>query len=105
MPASVARVVTDAPERYAKQLCQHLGRRSTVEFADGSGVITLTGGLVTLTSEPGVLVLSAQSPTQAGLESVQDVAARHLERFGRRAELVVEWVDRTDGEDSDGASG
>jgi uncharacterized protein len=93
MPVSVARVATDSPERYAKQLCEHLSRRSTPEYADGHGVITLTAGRVTLTSEPGVLVLVAESVTDDGLASVCDVAGRHLARFGRRADLVVDWVD------------
>ena len=39
MPTAVARVKTDNPQRYAKQLCEHLGRRSTTEYADGKGLI------------------------------------------------------------------
>ena len=33
MPVSTARVETDSPERYAKQLCEHLSRRSTLDYA------------------------------------------------------------------------
>ena len=91
MPTSVGRVVTETPERYAKQLCDHLGRRSVVEFADGNGRIVLTAGVLVLRSEPGLLTLSAEAKTDDDLAAVQDVAARHLERFGRRTELQVEW--------------
>jgi len=96
MPVSTARVETDSPERYAKQLCEHLSRRSTLDYADGHGVITLTAGRATLTSEPGVLAIVADSETEEGLALVRDVVERHLERFGRRAELAVEWVDGGD---------
>ncbi|MDQ1671583.1 MAG: hypothetical protein QOC98_145, partial [Frankiaceae bacterium] len=39
-----------------------------------------------------VLVLLAEAPDEAGLAQVQDVLGPHLERFGQRQELVVEWI-------------
>jgi uncharacterized protein len=92
MTTSVAHVATDAPERYAKQLCEHLGRRSESTYADGIGRIVLTAGVVELRSAPGVLTLTATAGTPADLAVVEAVAGGHLERFGRRAELVVQWT-------------
>ena len=86
-----ADVPTEAPERYAKQLISHLGRRvewrtdgavSTAEIAGGTGVVEVGDG---------VLLLRAQAADAEALERVQDVLGRHLERFGQRNELVVTW--------------
>lgn len=101
MPTATARVRTDNPQRYAKQLCEHLGRRSTAEYADGKGLITLTSGTVRLDSEPGELVMVAEAPNDEDLAVACDVAGRHLERFGQRHELTVEWFT----EDADPALG
>jgi hypothetical protein len=84
-----ADVRTDVPERYAKQLVSHLGRRtewttkgptSTADIASGRGV------------GEGVLTLRATAPDAETLDRVQDVLGRHLERFGQRNELVVVWT-------------
>ena len=89
--SSRAAVRTATPERYAKQLVEHLGHRvafttegavSTAEIADGVGSVEVGDG---------VLVLRAEAADQQTLDRVQDVLGRHLERFGRRAELEVVW--------------
>jgi hypothetical protein len=88
-----ADVPTDTPERYAKQLVAHLGRRvewttdgdtSTARFGDGTGRVVVGAG---------VLTLLAEAPDAEGLARVQDVLGRHLERFGQRNELAVTWRD------------
>jgi hypothetical protein len=87
-----ADVRTETPDRYAKQLVSHLGRRvefategdtSTARFGDGTGRVVVGDG---------VLTLLAEAPDAEGLARVQDVLGRHLERFGQRNELVVSWV-------------
>jgi hypothetical protein len=87
-----ADVSTDAPERYAKQLVAHLGRR--VEWTTDGAVSTadLAGGTGTVEVGDGVLTLRAQAPDTEALARVQDVLGRHLERFGQRNELVVTWA-------------
>lgn len=86
-----ADVPTDVPERYAKQLVAHLGRRvewvtdantSTARFGAGTGRVVVGDG---------VLSLLAEAPDAESLARVQDVLGRHLERFGQRNELVVSW--------------
>jgi uncharacterized protein len=88
-----ADVRTDVPERYAKQLVSHLGRRveftvdgprSTADIAGGTGIVEVGDG---------VLTLRAQAPDAATLDRVQHVLGSHLERFGQRNELVVVWTD------------
>ena len=88
-----ADVPTDAPERYAKQLVSHLGRR--VEWTTDGPVSTATiaGGTGVVEVGDGVLTLRAQAPDTEALERVQDVLGRHLERFGQRNELVVTWAE------------
>src|SRR5215203_4483091 len=87
-----ADVPTDAPERYAKQLVSHLGRR--VEFTvDGpTSTTAIAGGTGVVQVGEGVLTLRAEAPDQETLERVQDVLGRHLERFGQRNELAVVWT-------------
>ena len=95
MPTSRADVTTDAPERYAKQLASHLGRRLAVEQEGAATrlVFEVEGGAAhcLLTPGAGVLVLEARAPDEEALARVEDVVGRHLERFGQRSELVVRW--------------
>jgi hypothetical protein len=84
-------MTTTAADRYAKQLASHLGRRSEIrEDAEGT-VIVLTNGECRLVSRSETLELYASAPTGDDLAGVKDVVGRHLERFGQRNELTVEW--------------
>jgi hypothetical protein len=91
---SIAVVTTDAPERYAKQLLAHLGRKNTVETVDGErqgGRLVFAYGTGTVRAEDNHLVLEATAEDSDSLAHVEDVLARHLERFGAKRELVVTW--------------
>ena len=90
-----ADVATDAPERYAKQLVAHLGRKAAfvdTETPVGPGsslrIGTATGSVV---PGDGVLVLLASGDDADDVARTQHVLGSHLERFGQRAELVVTW--------------
>jgi len=87
-----ADVPTESPERYAKQLVSHLGRR--VEFTtDGpTSTASIAGGTGVIQVGEGVLTLRAEAPDAETLDRVQDVLGRHLERFGQRNELAVVWT-------------
>jgi len=65
---SKARVETDRPERYRKQLAT-----------------------TTLTVEPGALVMLAAADDTETLDRVKDVTGRHPERFGEKDGPVVTW--------------
>jgi hypothetical protein len=88
---ATAVVATATPERYAKQLASHLGRRSEViEEATGTR-LRMAGGECLLQPAGEALELHASAPTQAELERVTEVVGSHLERFGQRSELRVSW--------------
>ncbi|MFI1562745.1 DUF2218 domain-containing protein [Streptomyces sp. NPDC020490] len=92
MARSEARVRTDRPHRYAKQLASHLGRRSTTSWDEETGVGSLVfqDGTGSLTAADGALLLAVEA--DAGhLARLEDVVGRHLVRFGAKDELVVEW--------------
>lgn len=93
MVESVARIATDQPARYIKQIVSHLGHKLTTTVDDGgAGVVEFETGRCTLDAQPGLLVLAASATDQAALDRVQDVVGRHLERFGGREGLTVTWV-------------
>jgi hypothetical protein len=94
---SRADVVTDAPERYAKQLVAHLGRKIdfTTEGATSTAMIGSTTGRIVVGD--GVLTLLASGADEDGVARVEHVFGSHLERFGQRNELVVQWIRDTAG--------
>ncbi|WP_078307371.1 MULTISPECIES: DUF2218 domain-containing protein [unclassified Mycobacterium] len=81
-------IVTDRPERYAKQLAQHWAAKSAVTELDGGAVqIEMSPDAVTvLRPQPGELHVEASSA------EFGDVVKRHLERFGTRDELTLTWA-------------
>jgi hypothetical protein len=91
---SEARVSTDRPNRYAKQLAAHLGRRLETnwheETGHGSVIFPEGGGTASLVAEQGALVLSVDT-TEESIDTIEDVLGRHLARFGAKDELIVEW--------------
>jgi caffeoyl-CoA O-methyltransferase len=89
--SSHARVVTEQPERYVKQLVSHLSHRLSTQVTDGEGVIEVERGRCTLTPRAGVLLIAAVAEDEPVMLRIQDVVGRHLERFGARAGLTVEW--------------
>jgi hypothetical protein len=90
--AASATVATAAPERYAKQLASHLGRRCEIrEEADGIRVVLADTGDCLLAAREGALDLLATAVGAEELERVTHVVGSHLERFGQRNELQVHW--------------
>jgi hypothetical protein len=90
--SSRADVVTPTPERYAKQLLSHLGRKIewTTDGATSKARIGEATGVIVVGD--GVLTLLASGEDEAGVVRVEDVLGRHLQRFGQRNELTVNWV-------------
>jgi hypothetical protein len=103
MPASTARVATERPTLYLKQVCEHFAdarqRHSAQEFEvsfdDQEGFIDfapVASGTCRLDArQESWLVLGASGSDQATLERVQRIVTKHLERFGRSDGLTVEW--------------
>ncbi|MER8105002.1 DUF2218 domain-containing protein [Kitasatospora sp. NPDC094016] len=92
MPRSEARVTTDRPARYAKQLAAHMGRKIEATFSEGTGRGTLVfgAGTATLEAQADALLLAVEGERE-NLPGLEDVVGRHLVRFGARDELVIEW--------------
>ena len=86
-------VATDRPDRYAAQLAKHLGHRLETRWDGERGEIRFPdgGAVCTIAAAPPGLVFEAAAPDDAMLERVKDVVKRHLERFGERENLVVDW--------------
>jgi hypothetical protein len=87
-----AEVATPTPDRYIRQLVSHLSHKATTELqSDETGMIAVHDGQCQLTGEGELLVLEATADSAQGLAHIQDVVGRHLERFGARSALRVEW--------------
>jgi len=87
-----ATVPTATPERYAKQLASHLGRRCEIrEEPDGIRVVLADTGDCLLARGDGALEMTAIAIGPEELDRVMHVVGSHLERFGQRNELQVNW--------------
>ncbi|MFI6850868.1 DUF2218 domain-containing protein [Streptomyces sp. NPDC050416] len=119
MPTAEARVETERPSRYLVQLCKHfstkgrhLGRRlhghpggdgqalremravaerAQVSWSDAEGHVDLPWGQIDLRAVPGMLVLRVEAAEEDDLRRLRDLVAGHVERFGRRDRLRVNW--------------
>ena len=87
-----ADVPTATPDRYAKQLLSHLGRRASWITDGGTSTAELAGGTGRVVVGDGVLILLAEADDAESLAAVQYVLGSHLERFGQRNELAVSWL-------------
>ena len=66
-----ADVPTESPERYAKQLVSHLGRRTEFTTDGGRSTAAIAGGTGTIVVGEGVLTLLAEAPDAKTLGTVQ----------------------------------
>ncbi|WP_315066024.1 DUF2218 domain-containing protein [Actinomyces oris] len=99
---STARVSTDRPSRYGKQLASHMGRKITGTWdktsQTGSLIFNRDGaatGVVELSCHDDILQLDLAAD-DAHLERLEQVTGIHLARFGAKEGLVVSWI-RQDG--------
>lgn len=83
---------TDRPERYAKQLASHWAAKTT-QATDGAAT-TLTfdnGSVAILRPAASGLEIEVAVPDGGDVDRFGQVVAEHLQRFGQRDELAVEW--------------
>ncbi|MFO1070632.1 MAG: DUF2218 domain-containing protein [Geminicoccaceae bacterium] len=90
-PSAVAEVATAHAARYLAQLCKHFAHKVPAEFADGRGRIAFPIGTCELTAGPERLTLSVAAADADQLARLQEVVARHLERFAFREPLAIAW--------------
>ena len=90
---SCARVTTSRPDRYAKQLAAHLGRKHGGHWSgtERSGWVQFPSGRVDLSAADGLLTVTVAADSQAVTE-LQDIIARHLVRFAGDDAVQVHWT-------------
>jgi hypothetical protein len=110
MLTAEASVETERASRYLAQLCRHFGnlRRHEsrldqseaqarpevqvhVEWSETHGTVTFDWGRCTMQVNPNALTLSVTASDEDSLQRVQDLVGGHLERFGTRDHLKVDW--------------
>jgi hypothetical protein len=90
--SATAFVVTSRPERYIKQLVSHFGNKVTTEVTDEGGRLEFDFGICDLKAAPTGIELIGTAEDDAQLETLKDVVARHLVRFGANDQLTVSWT-------------
>ena len=92
---STATVATDRPERFAKQLVTHLGRK--VDWVTEGRASTATFGSATarVATDDGVITLSASGATDDEVRLIEQVLGSHLERFAFRHPVDISWTRKT----------
>lgn len=85
-------IVTERASRYLAQLASHWSQKLVVEFDEHQARIDLPNGPCFLSAGPGSLAVLVQAEDELGLENLQWAVAHHLERFGYREGLKVEWA-------------
>jgi hypothetical protein len=89
--SSRADVVTERPERWAKQLVSHISHKVAHEKTKRGDELTIGEGLGIVSVAPGFVVLEAYANDAELLARVEDVLGRHLERFAEKDGLTVTW--------------
>jgi hypothetical protein len=90
--SATAFVVTSRPERYIKQLVSHFRNKVTTELTDEGGRLEFDFGICDLKAAPKGIELIGTAEDAAQLETLEDVVARHLLRFGANDQLTVSWT-------------
>ena len=90
--SSEARVPTAAPRRYLGQLCKHFQHKLPVTLAEDHGRIEFTAGVCVLEADAEALVMRVTASDEAALATLEDVIARHLERFAFRDKPEIRWA-------------
>ena len=93
---SVAEIPTERGERYIRQMASHLSHKATV--VDGGTSHTLhfpqergVAAMGRMASDPQRVRLEVTAADEDSLAKAQHVLGVHLERFGAREELAVQW--------------
>lgn len=100
--SAIADVTTAHASKYLQQLCKHWQHNLAVEFTPDRGTVTFPkdargadwpgDGLATLDAGTEALVVRLDASSEAQLEGLKGVLARHLDRFAfREAPLTFDW--------------
>ncbi len=89
---SQARVATGKARRYMSQLVKHFAHKLEAAQEGDSGRLTFPFGACALEAGPDLLVMRAEAADEEALGRIEEVVARHLERFAFREELKISWT-------------
>ena len=89
---SEARVATPRSARYLGQLCKHFAHRVPATFGDGTGRVEFPAGVCEMEASGDLLILRAAAADEPSLAQVEEVVARHLERFAFRDQPEIAWT-------------
>jgi len=89
---SEARVATPLARRYMTQLCKHFEHKLPVTYTTHTGRIEFQAGLCLMEAQDETLVLRAEAGDAEGLDRLENVVVKHLERFAFRDKPAVNWV-------------
>jgi uncharacterized protein len=84
-------VATAKPVPYMRQLCKHFGHKVDASFDDVTGYIQFDFGRCELNAGDGELALTVSAADDENRERMERVIGSHLERFGKRDGLSVDW--------------
>jgi uncharacterized protein len=91
LATSEARIDTSRASRYLGQLCKHFAHKIPVTHTAEEGRIEFPFGVCLLDAQPELLILRAEASDAQALAQVEDVVARHLERFAFRDKPEIRW--------------
>jgi len=92
MIETTATVPTANAQRYVTQLCKHWAHKLSVELTEEHGVVRFENGVAMFTPKDQALKVQILANDQPTAEKLQDVVARHLDRFAfREAPLAFIW--------------
>ena len=90
---TVARVPTASASRYLQQLAKHWAHEMEVVFSAQEGTIAFPNGAhLAMRADSDTLDLVLTVPVGEDMARMQDVVARHIDRFAfREAPLSYDW--------------
>jgi hypothetical protein len=88
---SIARVPTKSALRYLGQLCKHFGHKVPSSLDGDHGWIAFEFGRCHLAASDDELSLHNTAASLETLQRLEEVIARHLERFAFREKLTITW--------------
>ena len=88
---------TGSSARYMAQLCKHFAHKIPVTLNERDGRIVFGAGVCDAAAEETGLRLRVSADDEAGLEQLQSVVIRHLQRFAFRdlteeAAAAIVWA-------------
>lgn len=91
MLVSQAVVTIERPERWVKQLGDHFSNKCEVEDTTDGRLIHFSVGDGLVSATQWAVLLTARGESEEQVAQVQDVLARHFERFAQREGIQVVW--------------